>query len=343
MRTFLEQNYSQLKKIDYDIILARFLEQLRSSLVSEKRVSISVVTPVYGCVASLPKLYERLVKTLSQISDDFEIIMVDDSSPDGAWEVIKSLTQKDSRVKGIKLSRNFGQHRAIRAGLDFVKGDWVVVMDCDLQDKPEEIIKLYRKAQEGFDVVWGARVKRQDKFLKKLGSKLFHKVFNYFTEQDKDESIANFSIVSKKVIDSINRMREQNFNFPLFVNWAGFRVTQIEIEHLAREEGKSSYTLSKLINMAIDNIVAQSNKPLRLSIKYGFLISIISMLFGFFLIGRYFVTGVPVQGWTSVMVSIYFIGGLLFANLGLLGLYIGKIFDETKSRPLYVVEEIVNL
>jgi len=300
---------------------------------------ISIVTPVYGCIQSLPHLYERLVQTLSNIDENFEIIMVDDNSPDGAWQTIQTLAQQDPRLKGLKLSRNFGQHRAIRAGLDFVQGNWVVVMDCDLQDKPEEIQKLYNKAQEGYDVVWGARVKRQDASMKKLGSKLFHKVYNYFTEQDKDETIANFSIVSHKVIDKLNQMREQNFNFPLFVNWLGFKVTQIDIEHMSRAEGESSYTFSKLVNMAIDNIVAQSNKPLRLSIKFGFTVSLLSMVFGFYLVGKYFITGVPVAGWTSVMVSIYFIGGLLFANLGLLGLYVGKIFDETKERPLYVVEE----
>jgi len=304
-----------------------------------KSIHLSIVVPIYGCATVLEKLYIRLVTTLEQIDKNFEIIMINDASPDNAWEKIKTLAQQDSRLKGINLSRNFGQHRAIRAGLDFAQGRWIVVMDCDLQDKPEEILKLYNKAQEGYDVVWGARKQRQDNFFKKLSSKLFHKVFNYFTEQNKDESIANFSIVSQKVIDSINKMREQNFNFPLFVNWAGFKVTQIEINHQPRAEGKSSYTFSKLMNMAIDNIVSQSNKPLRLSIKFGFTISLLSMLFGFYLVGKYFITGVPVAGWTSVMVSIYFIGGLLFANLGLLGLYIGKIFDETKGRPLYMVEE----
>jgi len=304
-----------------------------------KSIHLSIIIPIYGCATLLEKLYIRLVTTLEQIDKNFEIIMINDASPDNAWEKIKTLAQQDSRVKGINLSRNFGQHRAIKAGLDFAQGEWVVVMDCDLQDKPEEILKLYNEAQKGYDVVWGARKQRQDNFFKKLSSKLFHKVFNYFTEQNKDETIANFSIVSQKVIDSINKMREQNFNFPLFVNWAGFKVTQIEINHQPRAEGKSSYTFSKLMNMAIDNIVSQSNKPLRLSIKFGFSISLLSMFFGFYLIGKYFLTGVPVEGWTSVMVSIYFIGGLLFANLGLMGLYIGKIFDETKGRPLYVIKE----
>jgi len=300
---------------------------------------ISVITPVYGCASTLPFLYKRLVDTLQKINPNFEIIMINDASPDQAWEAIKNLTLKDTRIKGINFSRNFGQHKAITAGLDHASGEWIVVMDCDLQDQPEEILKLYEKAQEGYDVVWGQRTQRKDHFFKKLSSKLFHIVYNYFTEQNKDETIANFSIVSQKVIQHISKFREQNRNYPIFVNWAGFRTTEISIAHAPREEGNSSYTFRKLVNMAIDNIVAQSNKPLRLSIKFGFFIALFSILFAFYLILRYFFTGIPVEGWTSVMVSIYFIGGLLFANMGILGLYIGKIFDETKQRPLYIIKE----
>ena len=301
---------------------------------------ISVVTPVYGCAASLDELYLRLRKTLEQVSENFEIIMVDDASPDEAWEKIVTLAKDDQRVKGIRLSRNFGQHRAITAGLDFVNGEWIVVMDCDLQDQPEEILKLYQKAQEGYDVVWGQRLERKDSAPKRLSSHLFHLVYNYFTDYDKDSSIANFSIVNKKVIREVRRFREQNRNFPLFVNWLGFKTATIKVEHARRSAGKSSYTFRKLIEMAIDNIVSQSNKPLRLSIKFGFTLSILSILYAIYLIIRYLTWGVPVAGWTSVMVSIFFIGGLLFANMGVLGLYIGKIFDETKQRPLYTIDTI---
>jgi len=301
-------------------------------------VHISVVTPVYGCCQSLEKLYEQLEKVLSIITDKFEIIMVNDASPDNAWEVIKELSLKDSRVMGINLSRNFGQHRAITAGLDYASGDWVMVMDCDLQDKPEEIIKLYRKAQEGYDVVFGRRTMRQDKFLKKLGSKVFHKVYDYFTEAKMDSSTANFSIISQKVVKELRKFREQNRSYPLFVNLVGFKRINIDIEHSKREIGESTYSFKKLMNLAIDSIVSQSNKPLRLSIKFGFILSFFSIFYGVWLILRYFIQEIPVAGWTSVMVSIFFIGGLLFANLGFLGLYIGKVFNETKGRPLYTIQ-----
>jgi len=300
---------------------------------------ISVVTPVYGCSESLPELYERLCDTLSQINESFEIIMVDDASPDGAWSTILALARKDPRVRGIRLSRNFGQHRAITAGLDVARGAWVVVMDCDLQDQPEEILKLYKKAREGYDVVWGQRLNRQDSMPKRLSSRLFHIVYNYMTQQDKDSSTANFSIISQRVAREARRFREQTRNFPFFVRWLGYRSTSVEILHASRPRGKSAYTLRKLLEMAIDTIVSQSNKPLRFSIKFGFLLSVLSILYGLYLIIRYLTWGVPVAGWTSVMVSIFFIGGLLFANMGILGLYIGKIFDEVKGRPLYVVEE----
>lgn len=302
-------------------------------------MKVSIVTPVYGCCQSLETLYQRLKETLVQITDNFEIIMVNDASPDNAWYVIKKLSEEDNRVKGINLSRNFGQHRAITAGLDYAKGDWIIVMDCDLQDQPEEIIKLYNKAQEGYDVVFGRRSKRKDTFFKKLGSQLFYKVYDYFTESKTDNTIANFSILSRKVLNSLENLKEQNRAYHLFVNWVGFKRTEIDIDHAQREEGKSSYTFSKLMSLATDSIVAQSNKPLKLSIKFGFMISLLSLLYGLWLITKYFIFGTPVAGWTSVIVSIYFIGGLLFANMGILGLYIGKIFDETKNRPLYLIQE----
>ena len=300
---------------------------------------ISIVSPVYGCASTLTQLYERLCASLAQISEDFEIILVDDRSRDNAWKKIVTLAKRDTRVKGIKLSRNFGQHKAITAGVDHAKGDWIVVMDCDLQDQPEEIAKLYNKAKEGYDVVWARRVERQDGICKRINSKLFHIIYDYFTEKKSDSTIANFSIVSKRVIHEWRRLREQNRNYPLFIEWLGFDAVAIDIEHACRAEGSSSYTLKKLITFAIDSIVSQSNKPLRLSIQFGFLVSFGSFIFALYLVLRYFISGIPVEGWTSVMVSIYFIGGLLFANMGFLGLYIGKIFDETKGRPIYLIEE----
>lgn len=304
---------------------------------------ISVVSPVYGCCESLTPLYERLKETLTTITGEFEIILVNDDSPDDSWSEITNLCKKDNRVKGINLSRNFGQHYAITAGLEYALGDWVIVMDCDLQDKPEELVKLYNKAKEGYDIVFGRRYQRQDKFLKRLSSKLFYKVYDYFTEGYTDSAVANYSIVSKSVVNSYKKLKEQNRSYPLFINWLGFKKTNVDIEHMGRESGNSSYTLSKLLLLAADSIVSQSNKPLRLSIQFGFLLAFSSLIYASWLMIRYFLYSIPVEGWTSVMVSLYLLAGMLFVNLGFLGLYIGKIFNETKARPLYLIKESINI
>ena len=302
-------------------------------------VHISVVVPVYGCKQCITELHRQLVDHLDRLHRSFEIILVDDRSPDGSWPSIKKLAEYDSRVKGILFSRNFGQHYAITAGLDCSRGDWVVVMDCDLQDQPKEIVKLYNKALEGFDIVVASRAKRRDSFYKRSCSILFHKVFDYFTDGKTDASIANFGIYSRSVINNFIKMRERSRTFPLFINWLGFDSTVVVVEHGDRYAGESAYSFSRMATLAMSSIISQSNKPLKLSIKFGLLMSCISFLFGLYFIGKKILLDIPVPGWNSVMVSIFFIGRLLFANLGIIGIYIGNIFDETKGRPLYIVKE----
>lgn len=300
---------------------------------------ISVVVPVYGCLTCLDELTRRIHQTMEEMSTDYEILLINDSSPDQAWDKIQQLSEENPRVKGYDLSRNFGQHHAITAGVDHTQGDWVVVMDCDLQDQPEEIKRLYDKALEGYEVVFGAREVRQDSFFKRLSSKLFYRVYDYLTDRTSDYTIGNFSICSSHVIESFRKMREQNRLFPLFIKWMGYNSTTISVEHASRGEGKSSYNLKKMISLATDVIISQSNKPLRLSIQFGFLMSLGSFVYGLYLFFRYFFLDQPVQGWTSVMVSIYFIGGITFFNFGIIGLYLGKVFNETKGRPLYIIRE----
>ena len=308
-----------------------------------KTNEISVVCPVYGCRESLAILCVRLQKTLRKLSESHEIILVDDNCPNNSWEIIEELCKADNRIKGIKFSRNFGQHYAITAGLDHANGKWIVVMDCDLQDQPEEIIKLYEKTKDGYDIVVGQRIERRDPFLKRVASKAFYRFLEYCTDLTYDASVANFGIYSQKVIKNVNLYRERNRAFPLFVNLVGFRRTSIPIEHSNRESGSTSYTIRKMIDLATDIIVSYSNKPLRVSIKLGLLISLISLCYAIWLIIRYFLFSIPIIGWTSMMVVMLFMFGILFGSLGILGLYIGKIFDETKDRPLYVIDEIRNL
>jgi glycosyltransferase involved in cell wall biosynthesis len=312
---------------------------MQGSETIESRPHLSIVSPVYGCVDVLPELCNQLNEFLSNITNNYEVILVNDASPDGAWETIQSLARGDSRIKGVDLSRNFGQQAAITAGLSHSTGEWVVVMDCDLQDQPKEIVKLYAKAQEGYEVVFGRRHQRHDKPMKVALSRIYRRVFDYFTESTSDPAVANFGIYKRKVIDAFLTMRERNRTLQLFIRWLGFRNVSIDIEHAHRSSGASAYHFAKLFRIALSNIVSQSNKPLKLSITFGLFMALVSLIFAVYLMIRHLLWNVPVPGWTSVMVSIYFIGGLLFANLGIVGLYIGKVFDEAKGRPLYVIRE----
>jgi len=299
---------------------------------------VSVVIPVYGCVMALRELTLRLHVVLRSISPSYEIIMVNDASPDDSWSVIQVLASEDSRVKGIKLSRNFGQHYAITAGLDYALGDWVVVMDCDLQDVPEEIPKLYQVVQSGYDVVVGRRAERKDHWFKKTLSKFFYRIFAYFSGTTVDNRIGNYGIYAQKVIRSIRSLKEQNRSFGLFALWVGFRRIEIDIEHAARPHGRSSYTFRKMAALALDSIVAHSDKLLRLSVKLGLSVSFLSLLFAAWIVVRYFLWSTPIIGWTSLIVSVYFTAGLIIGTVGIVGLYVGKIFDEVKDRPLYIID-----
>lgn len=298
---------------------------------------ISVVIPVYKAEDCLHELYSRLVRSLEIISDNFEIILIEDCGGDRSWEIIVELADQDQRVKGIQFSRNFGQHYGITAGLDYCNGDWVVVMDCDLQDRPEEIPRLHAKAQEGYDVVLAKRGKRKDPILKRLNSWLFYKIFSYLADIKYDGQVGNFRIISRKVVDNLRLMREQLRFFGGLVDWMGFSTTNIEVKHDNRLAGKSTYTFHKLWKLATEITIAYSDKPLRLSIKLGLIISFLAFLGGTYIFLHSLIYGSVVTGWSSLIVSLYFLGGIIIFNLGIIGLYLGKTFNEAKKRPLYVI------
>lgn len=305
-------------------------------------VHISVVSPVYGCCTSLIELYTRLVSSISKITTSFEIIFVNDASPDESWNTIIELSKKDPKVKGINLSRNFGQHYAITAGLDNAKGKWIVVMDCDLQDRPEEIINLYNKALEGYDSVFAQRLNRQDHLFKKMNSRMFYALFSYLTDTKQDATVANFGIYNRKVIDAILNMKDQIRYFPTMVQWVGFRKYYMPVEHNARQVGGSNYDFRSLFRLATNNIIAFSDKPLRLTAKAGFTLAALSFIVALFYFLLYFIGYIKVLGFTTLILSLWFIGGLITMLLGVLGLYIGKIFDKVKHRPYYIIESKCN-
>lgn len=305
-------------------------------------IKLSIVSPVYRAEKMVHMLVERIVKSVTTITEDFEIILVNDASPDASWSVIEYECAQDKRVKGINLSRNFGQHYAITAGLHYAQGEWVVVMDCDLQDRPEEIPTLYQKALEGYDIVYARRVDRQDKGLKKLSSTLFHKAFDWLSGSKTDKTIANFGIYKQCVIAEYNRMPELARSFGALIGYLGFAKTKIDVQHAERAEGKSSYNLYKLLKLSFDVIISNSNKPLRMAVGLGFSMSALSFLLALYNLVARLIGLISLPGYTTTVFSIWFVGGLMLFVMGILGLYIGKIFDQVKGRQLFIVKDKVN-
>jgi len=304
--------------------------------------NISVVSPVYQAEKIVTELVRQLHENLKTITEDYEVILVNDASPDNSWEAVVGECAKDVRVKGIDLSRNFGQHYAITAGLHYAKGDWVVVMDCDLQDRPDEIPNLYRKAQEGWDIVYARRTARQDKFVKRMMSKIFNGIFAYLSGIKLDNT-ANFGIYHSKVIAEYNNMKEYARAFGTLIRYLGFKSCIIDVKHGQRFEGKSSYTVAKLFRLAADAILSTSDKPLKLTVKLGFIISLFSFILALYnIIAK--ITGITlVEGFTTTVFSIWFVGGIILFVLGILGLYIERIFTQVKERQLYIVKGEVNI
>lgn len=303
---------------------------------------ISIVSPVYHGEKLVQELVSRCKASLGTITEDYEILLVNDASPDGSWQEILRACRQDPRVKGIDLSRNFGQHYAITAGVRHAAGQWVVVMDCDLQDRPEEIPNLYRKAQEGFDIVFARRVQRKDAFAKRMSSALFYRTFKLLSGMESDRTVANFGIFHHRVIEAFNTMPERMRFFPTQVNYLGFRRTAIDVEHAARAEGKSSYRLGKLLGLALDVIVANSNRPLQFAVGLGFGMSTVAFLLALYNLVAKWIGIIWVPGYTTTVFSIWFVGGLMLFVMGIMGLYVGKIFDQVKGRPLFVVAQMVN-
>jgi len=297
---------------------------------------ISIVSPVYRAEKILPILVSEINLVMERIGEDYEIILVDDRSPDNSWEVMKVLSSQNSKIKSIRLSRNFGQHSAIFAGLTKTKGDWVVVMDCDMQDQPKEIAKLYKKALEGYDIVLGQRENRKDKFLKKLTSRLFYKVFNYLSGANFDNNVANFGIYHQKTIKSILDMKDYVKFFSLFINWIGFKSVSIPIE-----EGKSTYSVGRLFKQAFNVIISFSDKPLRLFINFGLSISVLSFIVGIYYLYLALTGKIAQPGFSSLILSIWFLSGIIISCIGIVGVYLGKTFDQAKGRPTFIIDEEV--
>lgn len=306
-------------------------------------IEISVVSPVYKGEKMLHELVERISKSVSAITPNYEIILVNDCSPDNSWNVIKEICVVDNHVTGVNLSRNFGQHYAITAGLFSSIGEWIVVMDCDLQDRPEEIPNLYAKAREGFDSVFAMRENRQDNGIKKLQSAMFHSTYSYMTGIKYDKSVGNFGIYNRKVIDAVLSMGDSIKSFGPMVDWVGYNKAYLPVQHAARAEGKSSFNLLKLLRQASDGIIGFSNKPLYMVMKFGFVIFGFAMVVALIYLCKYLFGGIGVSGFTTIVISLWLLGGIIIMLIGVVGVYIAKIFDRVKQRPPFIVSETLNL
>ena len=303
------------------------------------RPRISVVVPAFGCESCLEPLYEALRPVLEAISPEFEIVIVEDHSPQSDWAVITALAARDPRVRGIKLTRNFGQHNAIAAGLTEAEGDWVVVMDCDLQDRPEEIANLHAKAIEGFDCVFARRVDRVDSVGKVATSRVFSAMHGKLAGFMPDAAIGTFSIISRRVVSELRKFRESRRNYVTQVHWLGFPTAYVPVAHAVRHSGTTSYSLGRQIRHGLATVLSQSTRPLYASAVFGFLMALGAAGVTVYLLVRKITVGYGVEGWTSVIVSLFFLFGVLFLNMGVLGLYLGSVFNEVKNRPPFVIEK----
>jgi glycosyltransferase involved in cell wall biosynthesis len=303
---------------------------------------ISVVIPVYKSAESLSELAARLISSVSTITEEFEILLVNDGSPDGSWDIITTIAKSDERFIGIDLSRNFGQHPAITAGLAHSTGKWIVVMDCDLQDQPEEIPRLFYKAQEGFQQVVAVRTNRQDNPMKRFFSWFFLRLLSQLSGQSINHRVGNFGIYHRMVVDTIIKMPEHSRTFTLHANWVGFRRFELEVQHASRKYGKTSYSFRKLVSLGLSSAIHHSDKPLRIAIMSGFFISLVSLMYALFIVVRSLFWNISVVGWTSLIVTLTLSTGIIVSTIGVVGLYVGKIFEESKGRPIYIVQKIIN-
>lgn len=299
------------------------------------RCEVSVVVPVYGCAGCLVALHDRVAGVLG--GTDWELVLVDDCSPDASWGILEELSESDDRVRALRLSRNFGQHPAITAGLAEARGDWVVVMDCDLQDPPEEIPRLLATAREGYDVVLTKRDRRRQPWYRRLAGRGYLWARNLLLGQSISSEYSVLSVISRPVVDAFLSLGDHDRHYMMILHWLGFRRTVLTLRHQDRYEGRSSYTLGKLIEVAVDGMFFQTARLLRWIVMFGFFVAACGLGLAAVFIVFYF-TAHPLPGFTALAVLTLLVGGFIIVSTGIIGLYVGKIFDQVKGRPLYVVD-----
>lgn len=303
----------------------------------EDHVQLSVVVPVYGCAECLVALHDRLTRSVAQITADYELVFIDDRSVDGGWEVLQRLALTDSKTRAMRLSRNFGQDAAITAGLSQARGAWVVVMDCDLQEAPEDIPRLWAAAGEGYDLVRTVRRGWRHSRFRRWSSRTYRRLT---LETDVRPDYSNLSLLSRQVVDAFLRLHDRDREFMIALDWVGFDSTAVEIEHHERHSGQSGYTLQKLIRVALDGIFFRSTVLLRLVVLVGFTVALVGLVVAAFEIADYFLEPEKtVPGYTSLAVLLLVLAGVIIVSVGVVGLYVGRIFEQVKNRPLYLIAQ----
>jgi glycosyltransferase involved in cell wall biosynthesis len=306
-------------------------------------IELSIVVTIYNAEKVLPELVERLQNAAASISQDYELIFIEDRGRDQSWKVLKALAQKNDRIKAARLARNFGQHNAITAGLYMAQGNYVVLMDGDLQDEPEVIPQLYREIIETQkEIIYVRRINRKDSAFKKLTSKFFYKGFSMLSGMDVNPEVGTFRIMTKLVNESFSQFREVDKYIGGIFTWMNFEDGFFEAEHRERKHGKSNYNLKRMLKLALNGMLSFSNKPLNIAMYIGFFSALGSMLLGIIFIAVKLLYHVNVSGYYSIIVSLYFIGGLILFVLGIIGQYIGRIYDQTRSRPEFLIQERIN-
>ena len=310
----------------------------------ENNVVCSVVIPVYNEEEVVNECYSRIKKVMDSTNEKYEIIFVNDGSKDNTRQMLKEICRVDGNVKLIDFSRNFGHQSAITAGMNYSIGQAVVVIDADLQDPPEVILRMLEKWREGYQVVYGKRLKREgESIFKKATAKVFYRILARLTEFDIPVDAGDFRLIDRKVCDALNKMDEKNRYVRGIISWLGFNTTYVEFVREKRYAGKTKYPLRKMLKFATDAVVSFSYKPLRITSYLGMALSGVSFIYliiALFL--KVFNVIDTVQGWMSIVAISLFFNGIVLLVLGIMGEYIGRIYDEVKARPLYVVNEFVN-
>lgn len=300
---------------------------------------LSIIIPVFNEEENLPELYNRLTKSAQSITENYELLFVNDGSKDNTLLALKSYST-DTHLKYISFSRNFGHQVAVTAGLNNCRGNIVAIIDADLQDPPELIKDLYEKMKDGYDVVYAKRRSRQgESFLKKLTAKLFYRLLSKITTVDIPLDTGDFRIISRKIVDVLNKMPEHHKFLRGQISWVGFRQTYVEYDRAERAAGTTGYTYRKMIRFALDGITSFSSFPLKFASLAGFAVSFIAFMFIIYSLYGLYVLKTNIPGWTSLMLSVLFIGGIQLLCIGIIGEYIGRISSEIRNRPLYVISE----